>query len=78
MLAAPVCGSCLPLTASSFWAIVMLKPAWATLSKASATPLAVGTPLGASPPVIGSSMPILIVDRLMPVDAAYCRRLWRR
>ncbi len=46
-----------PLTASSCWLIVTVKPGTWICFSASATPLAVGTPLGASPPVIGSSMP---------------------
>ncbi len=60
MFFAPWSALCLPLTASSCWLIVMLNPATLFCSSASATPLAVGTPLGASPPVIGSSIPSLI------------------
>src|SRR5664280_3814955 len=56
---APWFGLFCPLTASSCWLIVIVKPGTWILARARATPFAVGTPFGASPPVIGSSIPIL-------------------
>ena len=64
------CG--LPLTASSCWLIVIVKPGTEICESASATPFAVGTPFGASPPVIGSSIPILIAN-----SARRCHLGWR-
>src|SRR3954452_15103654 len=60
MFWAPWVASCLPLIASSCWLIVIVKPGTVICDSASATPFAVGTPFGASPPVIGSSIPILM------------------
>src|SRR3954464_14344714 len=69
MFLAPWLASCLPLTASSCWLIVISKPGTLICDSASATPFAVGTPFGASPPVMGSSIPTLMAVAGPPAAA---------